>query len=277
MLLVGWGAVFFGLRSELRPQGMDPGAALYYAGASLFTIGYGDIVAITPLSRMLSLVAAANGLGVVAVVTSFLFSIFGAFQGRERFVVMIGARAGIPPSGVGLLEVHGYTCVREDLASLLREGQSWAASVMETHLAYPVLIFFRSSHDYQSWVGTLGTLMDASALVVTTIDRSDMRNAQSIGQAQIMYEIGRHLTGDFADYFGFMKDAVPAGPGIERFEFAAACERLGRAGYKLREPEQAWMEFSKLRATYGPHLNALARWLEIPPVQWVGDRTLLER
>jgi hypothetical protein len=275
MLLLGWGLVFYGLRDQLKPPGVDFGAALYYAGASLLTIGYGDIVAHTALTRVLSLAAAASGLGVVAVVTSFLFAVFGAFQSRERFVVTVGARAGVPPSGVGLLEVHAYAALRDDLAVVFREAQSWAAGLMETHLAYPILLFFRSSHDYQSWVGTLGTMMDGAVLVLTTLDRDDMRNTQSIGQAQILYEVGRHLARDFSEYFVFMGRMPQDSAGIERTEFSAACERLLRAGYKLREEQTAWSEFETLRKTYGPHLNALARWLEIPPVQWIGDRTLI--
>ncbi|MFN2449593.1 MAG: potassium channel family protein [Candidatus Baltobacteraceae bacterium] len=273
-LLGGWALVFYGLRAGLQPQGLDFGDTLYYAGASLLTIGYGDIVAHSMTTRLLSLLCAASGLAVVAVVISFLFSIFGAFQTREQFVVTLGARAGVPPSGVGLLETLSYAGLREDLAQTLREGQVWAAAVMETHLAYPTLMYFRSSHDYQSWVGTLGTLLDASALVISTIEPEHVLSPQSRGQALLMYEIGKHLTNDFAHYFDLMH-GEPAGPGIEEQEFAAAVERLENAGYVTRDAAGAWSEFTRLRTRYGLQLNALARRLEIPPVQWVGDRSLL--
>lgn len=274
-LLLGWGLVFYGLRSQMHPAGLHLGDAIYYAGASLLTIGYGDITAGGTLTRAFSLVCGASGLAVVAVVISFLFSIFGGFQTREQFVVTIGARAGVPPSGVGFLEMHAYSGLRTDLANVFREGQAWTAMVMETHLAYPTLMYFRSSHDYQSWVATLGTLLDAAALVVTTIDREDLHNKENIGQASLMFELGRHLVTDFANYFSFMENETDGGPGIEQNEFMQAVERLQSAGYKTRDLDRAWIEFSSLRARYGRQLNALARWLEIPPVQWVGDRSLL--
>ncbi|HET7815153.1 MAG TPA: potassium channel family protein [Candidatus Baltobacteraceae bacterium] len=274
-LLLGWGLVFYGLRDHLHPAGLHFSDTLYYAGASLLTIGYGDITATTVVARMLSLVCGASGLAVVAVVISFLFSIFGGFQTREQFVVTIGARAGVPPSGVGFLEMHAYSGLRSDLANVFREGQSWTATVMETHLAYPTLMYFRSSHDYQSWVATLGTLLDAAALVVTTIDREDLHNKENIGQASLMFEMGRHLVSDFASYFSFMENEEDGGPGIEHSEFLQAVERLQSAGYKTRDPDRAWNEFASLRSRYGRQLNALARWLEIPPVQWVGDRSLI--
>jgi hypothetical protein len=275
MLVIGWGLVFYGLRAELRPPDLSFSSALYYAGSSLLTIGYGDIVATTTATHVLSLLAAASGLGTVAVVTSFLFSIFGAFQERERFVVTIGARAGVPPSGVGLLVVHAYTGLRADIAQVFRDGQSWTAMVMESHLAYPILMMFRSSHDYESWVGTLGSLMDAAALVISTLDPETMVNAQSQGQARIMYELGRHLAADFARFFDFDAGAPREDVGIEDYEFGMACDRLEEAGFQIVDRDHAWNEFSRLRRNYGPHFNAMARWLEIPPVQWIGDRSAL--
>ena len=271
MLVFGWGLFFYGMRGQLHPSNLTFDAAVYYAGASLLTIGYGDIVAIAPFTRIMSLFAAASGLGVLAVVTSYLFAIFGAFQNRERFVVTIGARAGSPPSGTGLLTGHGYAHMRGDLAQVFRDGQDWAAGVMETHLAYPVLLLFRSSHDDQSWLGTVGTLMDAAALVMTVLDPDDLENPQTYGQARIMYSIGRHLVRDFSVYFHFK--GIQPGSGMERDELETACQRLKEAGYVIRDPEHAWENFSHLRASYAPHLNLLARWLDIPPVQWVGDQS----
>ncbi len=274
-LIVGWGLFFYGIRAQLHPSGIGFSSSIYYAGASLLTIGYGDIVAHSTFARILSLVAAASGLGTVAVVTSFLFATFGSFQTREQFVVTLASRAGLPPSGIGLLAVHARAGLRDDLPRVLTEGQSWTAQVMETHLAYPILVYFRSSHDFESWVGTLGALLDASALVLSTIDGA---GTLLHGQATIMYNIGRHLTHDFDTYFNLTQDAPPlSGPGIERAEFDAAYETLKTCGYPLVDPETAWSEFSRLRSVYAVHLNELARWLEIPPIQWVGDRSLIAR
>lgn len=274
MLVIGWGLFFYGVRDELHPSGIGFASSVYYAGASLLTLGYGDIVATSTFARVMSLVAASSGLGVVAVVTSFLFAIFGAFQNRETFVVTIGARAGVPPSGLGLLAVHAFAELRDDLPQVFRDGQTWTAHVMESHLAYPVLMMFRSSHDYESWLGTLGTLLDAAVLVMSTLDPADMVNSQTQGQARIMYDIGRHLASDFSSYLKF-KHVRNGSVGVERREFELACAHLEKAGYKLRDADAAWKEFSRLRAAYSSHLGALARWLEIPPVQWVGGRPSL--
>jgi hypothetical protein len=224
----------------------------------------------------MAIFCAVSGLGVVAIVIAFLFSIFGAFQLRERFVVTIGARAGVPPSGLGLLLTHAKAGIRSDVAQVFRDGQEWTAGVMETHLAYPVLTMFRSSHDYESWVGTLGTLMDAASLVISTLEPEHLENPQSRGQGRILYNLGRHLARDFSTYFKFAP-ALADEVGIERFEFDAACAHLRDAGFALREIDAAWEEFARLRAGYGPQLNAMARWLRTPPLQWIGDRSLIAR
>jgi hypothetical protein len=271
-LVAGWGLFFFGLRTQLHPGGLTFAASVYYAGTSLLTLGYGDIVAKTTFARMMSLVAAASGLGTVAVVTSFLFAVFGAFQVRERFIVALSARAGLPPSGLGLLVVHADAGLRGDLERVLQDGQSWTAHVMETHLAYPMLPYLRSSHDYESWVGTLGALLDASTLILSSFDHSRGKTPLH-GQALIMYGIGRHLAHDFHSYFGLNRRAHPiAGPGVDRGEFERAYAALRDAGYELDDADRAWREFSMLRSTYALALNELARWLQIPPIQWVGDR-----
>jgi hypothetical protein len=143
---------------------------------------------------------------------------------------------------------------------------------MESHLAYPPLVYFRSSHDYESWIATLGTLLDAAVLVMTTIDTSQAALHDAAGQARIMYAIGRHLTHDFSNYFHLQ--AEPSA-GVDRSEFDHARDRLKEAGYALNDPEDAWVRFSELRSTYAANLNTMARWLEIPPIQWVGDRSLI--
>lgn len=276
MLVLGWGLIFYGIRGELRPANLSFEDTVYFAGASLLTIGYGDIVPHDALARAGSIVCAVSGLGIMAILISFLFSIFAAFQQRERFVVTIGARAGVPPSGLGLLLAHAAVELRTDIANVFRDGQQWTASVMETHLAYPILSLFRSSHDYESWVGTLGTIMDAASLVISTLDPAHLQNPQSRGQARVLYNLGRHLAHDFVGYYGFGA-VLDQGVGIERFEFDSACAQLRDSGFILIDGDAAWAEFVHLRSDYGPQLNALARWLHTPPLQWIGDRSLIAR
>lgn len=264
LLVFGFGAIFYGLRAGMAPPVGSLGAAAYFAGTSLTTVGFGDVVGRSAATRLLSVVAGGTGLGLFSIITAYLFALFGSFQTREAFVVMLGARTGTPPSGVDLLAIAGYSQTVADVDTLLFEAQRWTAQIMESHIAYPALAYFRSSHDYQSWVGTLGTLLDASTLLMTTIEGA------RDGEARIFYNLGRHATQDLSKHLAVASE--PASPGIERAEFETACNRLVHAGYALHERSAAWERFSKLRATYAPQLNALARFFDIPPLQWIGDR-----
>ncbi len=264
-LILGYGFVFYGLRAELRPE-VNFGGALYFAGTSLLTIGFGDVVPFGPLARLISVVTGASGFGIVAIVTTFLFAIFGAYQSREAFVVAFCNRAGAPPSGVELIETHARLQSIEGLIESLRESQLWMAEVLETHLAYPVLNYFRSTHDNISWVGALGAILDASTIVLTTID------VPNKAEAVFVNRLGRHFVNDFADYFG-LEDGAEVG--VEQIEFDIAYDRLHEAGIPLTDRAKAWRHFAEVRSTYASRLNAMAQFWRIPPAQWVGDRSLI--
>jgi hypothetical protein len=260
--IVGYGLIFWALRSGLRPT-PHIGEAIYFAGTSLLTIGFGDVVPTHWYTRIIAIVAAGSGLASFAIVTTFLFQTFAAFQRREAFVGTISERTGSPPSGLEFVIRHVKLELIDDIGHILRESQRWIAEVMDTHLAYPVLTYFRSSHDDESWVGTLGALLDASTLLITTLD-IDHR-----GQAEITLRTGTHLVRDFTGFFRLPADAA----GVEYDEFAAAYRRLNQLGIPLQPLEDAWPRFSQKRATYAVPLDAMARWWRIPPARWIGDRS----
>jgi hypothetical protein len=168
-LIVGYGLLMFALRDQLRPVPPDLGTALYFAATSLLTIGFGDIVAVEAPARIIILTAAVAGLGAVALVVTFLFSLYGSYQRREVQVVALQAAAGAPSSAVALLETYAQLGLVGRLPDLFIEWQRWAVEVLDSHIAYPLLGFFRSSHDNASWISALGTVLDAASLVLTTI------------------------------------------------------------------------------------------------------------
>lgn len=267
-LTFGFAAMFFALRTQLRPEPETYWGAAYFAGTSLLTLGFGDITGQSGLARMLSLIAAALGLGTFAIVTAYLFALFAAFQRREAFIVSLRERTGAPPSGVEFLEHSIEGGLTGEISARFREAETWMADLLETHLAYPVLTYMRSTHDGQSYIATIGALLDASALIITTVD------IDHLGAAKMLNKLGRHLVVDFANYFRLPLGAVA---GIERAEFATAYVRLRSHGYAMHDEEAAWEAFSTLRMTYAAPLNAMAHFYRIPPAQWIGDRSARTR
>jgi hypothetical protein len=264
LIILSFGLMFWGLRAGLEPLPHTFGETAYFAGSAMTTLGFGDIVGRSSGTRLLSVIASVTGLGFFAITTAYLFALFGAFQTRETFVVVLAVRSGMPPNGVNLLAIAQYSRTAEDLETLFADAQRWGASVTEMHMAYPVLAYFRSGHEHQSWIGTLGTLLDAATLLITTVD--GLRN----GQARFFYNLGRQATHDLAKHLG----AVPEvrAPRIERGEFDKACDRLERAGLKLHERDAAWERFCHMRSSYAAELSGLARHFQIMPLEWVGDR-----
>ena len=265
-LMFGFGFIFFGLRSQLHPAVSDFPTALYFAGTSVLTIGFGDIVATSGMARVLALTAGVSGLGTIALAISLLFSLYGSFQRREIQIVTLDARAGAPPSGVSLLETIGKYEMREDLPRLFGEWEKWAAEVLDSHLAYPVLAYFRSSHDNESWVSALGAVLDATTLLLTTVVDGPR------GPAKMMFSMGNHLVEDLGKFFSISGDHDP---GVERYEFDQARQRLAAVGWTLLGAEESWVAFAKLRAGYATQLNSMANWFAAPPTQWIGDRSFV--
>src|SRR5260221_1597156 len=160
-LVLGYGLILYGIRDQIRPVPESFGTTVYFAATSLLTLGFGDIVAVGTFARILVLVAAATGLGVVALVVTFLFSIYGSYQSRELEVIRLQATAGAPPSAVTLLEAFAQLELRDRLPAFFVVWQRWAAEVLDRHVAYPVLMYFRSSPDNLSRGSALGPRLDA--------------------------------------------------------------------------------------------------------------------
>jgi len=263
VLLVGFGLLVLALRDQIRPAPANLGEAIYAAGTALLTIGFGDYVPIGIAARVIALIAAGTGLGIVALVITYLFSLYTAFQRREVLVVTLDSRAGAPPSGVALLETYARLDLVDELPDLFASWEVWAAEVLDNHVAYPILGYFRSSHDNESWVGSVGAVLDAATLVATTVEGVPR------GHAELMAAMGEHLVEDVGNAFGFRGEP---GAGIARAEFDEARARLAAAGYALGDADRAWSDFTARRSHYAAQLNLLAELWVSPPSQWIGDR-----
>ncbi len=273
-LVLGYGLLLDAMREQVHPEPSGFGTSLYFAGTSLLTLGYGDFVATAGPARFVALTAGATGLGVFAVVITFLFSLFGAFQRREVQVVTLEAAAGAPPSGVTLLESYALAGILADMPRTFERWQQWAAEVLDSHLAYPILGYFRSSHDNDSWIGSLGAIMDAATLVLTTIDRDATPGVPPTlyGWAKLCRAVGGHCIEDLVLFFDLDGEHYV---GVELDEYRQARDRLAKAGFALRDETQGWETFQRIRSEYAGRVNALAAHWASPPAQWIGDRSPL--
>ena len=279
-LIVGFGLVMHAVQDQIEPKPERFLDALYFAGTSLLTIGYGDIVPVGLMARAAALLAGISGLAIVALVISLTLNLYASFARREVHVLTLDSRAGVPPSGVTLLETFARYDMIEELAPTFDRFEFWTAEMLDSHLAYPILPYFRSSHDGQSWVSALGAVLDAATLLITVLaDKPTEANVElrkCRASAEMMYSVGVHALVDITQMM--RRDLINLGPqtaGIEQAEFDAACRKLTEAGYPTVDCQSSWPRFAEDRAKYAARLNALARYFASPPTQWIGDRTIL--
>lgn len=236
---------------------------VYISGTNFFTLGYGDITPIEPLGRALAVVEAGNGFAMLAIVIGYLPVLYQAFSRREVNISLLDQRAGSPSSAAELLRRHNASGSTEDLNDFLSDWERWAAELMESHLSYPVLCFFRSQHDNQSWLAAMTTILDTSALVMVGVGKPPA------WQAHLTFAMARHAIVDIAQVFR----TAPA---------REACkDRLSHDDFtrmlSIIRPDQGWTEdigdaehkLTEMRASYEPYVAALSEFLVMPLPPWI--------
>jgi hypothetical protein len=275
LLVVGFGCVYFALGTPFadalnRHTGFWAmmRTNLYVSGTTLFTLGLGDVTPQRHLARLVVVMESGTGLGFVALVIGYVPVLYQAFSRREVNVAMLDGRAGSPPTATELLRRHGHEGGERDLATLLEEWERWSAEILETHISYPILCFYRSQHDNQSWLSGLVAVLDACALLITTIEGPVSR------QAQLTFTMGRHALLDLGHVFHLEKAGETLSVTADRLPpemFNQLCGELGEMHLRLCGDPAARGRLTALRTLYEPHAKTLAHYLKMPLPLWVPE------
>src|SRR5438270_1042792 len=264
-LVFGFGLMHYGLHDKLTGVlfNSDFGNALYLSGTTLFTLGLGDVQPASAIGRFITVLEAGIGFGFLALVIGYLPVLYQAFSRREVTISLLDARAGSPPTAYELLRrqsgVHGM----EALTQLLEDWEIWSADLMESHLSYPVLAYFRSQHDNQSWIASLTAILDVCSLAMVGLE------GMCQYQARMTFAIARHALVDLSQVFA----APPAKEEkINRLPPEALDElrkRLHAEGFVLAEDDGALQELTRLRNLYEPYALSLATYLRLDLPPWI--------
>jgi Ion channel len=263
-LIFGFALLQYGVGEHFRLSGepLTFGLLIYHSGETFFTLGYGDIIPSSGLARALAVIESGLGFGFLGVVIGYLPTIYSSFSRREIEISLLDARAGSPPSAAELLSRFGNCPQQAVLDQIFKDWERWAAEVLESHLSYPALSFFRSQHNNQSWLGALNTILDASALVIAGVD------GLRYEQAKITFAMARHAVVDLAQivnarYDPNSPDRLPEG------ELTRLRQKLAERGVKLGEGPAFEEKLAHLRSLYEPYALAIARNLSITLPPWI--------
>jgi hypothetical protein len=245
------------------------GAAYHESGSSLLTLGFAGVNGAG--ARSMAFVEAALGLALLALLITYLPTLYGAFSRREALVALLEVRAGTPPSALGMLERYHRIGWTDRLSDLWTDWELWFAEVEESHTSYPVLTFFRSPQWDRHWVTAAGTVLDAASLSMAVLD------VERQPQAALAVRAGFISLRRIADSFGieYDPDPKPDDPiSITRDEFDAALGRLADLGVALvGDRDAAWRDFAGWRVNYDTVLLDLAELTMAPYAPWTSDRS----
>jgi len=263
-LIFGFALLQYGVGEHFRLSGepLTFGILVYHSGETFFTLGYGDIIPSSGLARALAVVEAGLGFGFLGVVIGYLPTIYSSFSRREIEISLLDARAGSPPSAAELLSRFGNCPQQAVLDQIFKDWERWAAEVLESHLSYPALSFFRSQHNNQSWLGALVTILDASALVIAGVE--GLRGEQ----AKTTFAMARHAVVDLAQVVNARYDPN-ASDRLPEQELKRLRQKLAERGVKLGEGAAFEENLAHLRSLYESYAVAIALNLSITLPPWI--------
>ena len=248
LLLVGFGLLFLAMAAHFHPalRGIDD--ALYYAGSSLLTLGVSEVDAHGP-ARWLLLAAGLSGFGVITATLTFVVQVQGALHQRESRVLTLASLAGTPPTGLALLESVAHLGVASELHDFFRTWRDWAAAMLHSHVATPMLIFFHSVDRESDWLQSLEAVLDAATMLMA------LTTHEATGAATLMHRTGSRTA---ARLCGLLGTGHPPAAALD-MGVDALVARLAACGFPVVALDAAAVErFERLRGDYAGRIAALA-------------------
>ena len=268
-LMLGYACLQWANGSHLGPMhaAVGFGDDVYFSAATMTTDGPSALTAQTSFARAIQVIDSGTGLAVLAIVIGYLPSLYQAFSRREATVSQLDARAGSPPSAGRLVirstQRDGWPAMNRYLGS----WETWVAELMETHLAYPVLAYFRSQHVNQNWLSAMCTVLDTCAFTIAAAP------AGSVDSARFTYAIARHAVVDLS--YSFRVDPLP--PAEDRLplgDLEELLRQLGEAGVQAAtDLDTMKTRLERMRGSYEPYINALGARLELPLPPWLAPES----
>jgi hypothetical protein len=267
VMVLGFACIYFAIGSPFNDPSQPANfhTDLYVSGTTIFTLGLGDVTPHSSLARVLLILQSGIGFGFLAMVMGYFPVLYGAFSRREVSISLLDARAGSPPTAAELMRRHSCDGAAQSLSTLLVEWERWSAELLESHISYPLLCYYRSQHNSQSWLSALTAILDASSLLIAGVRGLEAR------QAQLTFAMARHALVDLSQIFNLrpVADAADRLPPARCHELY---DLLTASGIELCYNDASRERLRKMRSLYEPYAETLSRFLLMPLPQWFSDQ-----
>jgi len=266
-MVFGFSLIYYALGNPFSDASHPLGylSGLYVSGTSFFTLGLGDVIPRGEAARALITIEGGTGFGFLAVVMGYFPVLYGAFSRREVSISLLDARAGSPPTAAELMRRHSFEGAEDALSTLLSEWERWSAELLESHISYTLLCYFRSQHTNQSWLSALTAMLDTSALLIAGVRGHEAR------QAQLTFAMARHAIVDLAHVFSISpSQKIPDRLPQERYE--QLYQLLCQSGVSVCRDGESYDRLRNLRALYEGYAAALSEHLCMPLPPWIAEQ-----
>ena len=254
-LIAAFGSLHWALQTPMSAGGTPSamGDYLYFSGVTFFTLGYGDVTPAGHLGKFLAVAETGLGFGFLAMIISYHPVLTQAFSRREILISLLDARGGSPPTAAQIL-IRAHTANAGDgLRADMAAWETWSAELLESCLSFPMLGYYRSQHDNQSWVAALTAILDTCALQICGVCVANQH------QARLTFAIARHAAVDITLVFKI----TPLPPEPNRLapdNLRHLQELLKADGMEFPEGTATETKLAELRGIYEPFVNGLARY-----------------
>jgi hypothetical protein len=267
-LLIGFAGMQWSIGSNLRPVHTTGRVFddLYLSGTTFFTLGLGDLQPIGHAARLITVAEAGTGFAFLAIVVAYFPVLYQSFSRREAQLTLLDAWAGSPPAGAEVLRRLAVRNELNALQSFLKDWEYWCSELLESHISYPAVAFFRSQHQRQSWVSALATILDLSALVEVGIE------GVPTWQAHVTFAMARHAAVDLTQVLHAIPD--PAADRLSDNDLEELRRQIESAGLVPARSPEADRRLLDLRRSYEPYVNGLARALMMSTPPWWHRQTV---
>jgi len=265
-LIGGFGALHWSAGSRLHtPRGFAGfGDDAYMSGTTFFTLGLGDVHPVGGVARLLTVAEGGLGFAFLAIVISYFPVLYQSFSRREVRLTLLDAWAGSPPAAAEILRRLAAAGQLSAFDRFLIDWEYWCSELLESHISYPLVAFFRSQHQRQSWVSALTAVLDVSALVVVGIE------GVPAWQAHVTFAIARHAAVDLTQVLNARAADPPDRLPPEDVEQLR--QQLEAAGLRPARSPEADARLLELRRSYEPFVVGLGRLLIMPIPAWWRSR-----